>query len=712
MKKISLILCLVIQNIIALASNIDTLKINQSDSKILTSQYFLELEDPYHTLTVNNVIHNNGFHTINSTLPILKYSKSITWLKFILKNNTNRPYIPVTIGRVIIDEFDLYFEKADHSIVHLSSLDPQYNSKPKIQTITLINIPVLPNSSNTFFIRVKSNSSTVIPIEIHSTEQFLDKNSTDNIINGAFIGIFLIMALYNLMLFIVVGDRSYFYYVLYIVALGISQMLSIGYGNDFLPKNKLILNNYIFPIIRVFFGYSILLFVGEFLQLKQNIKQYYKPYFSLYVLYATPLVAVILGWTITAYVLITVSVFVTSSYLLFIGFFLYIKGYEPAKFFMIGWGLSLVALLLSIARNKGLIPYNAFTVNILIYSSILELILFSIALADKINFYRHQKDESQEAALRIAKENERLITEQNILLENKVKERTQELIGTNQNLSVTIENLKSAQFQLIETEKMASLGQLTAGVAHEINNPINFVSANVAPLRLDFNELFTLLDKYDQAAHNTDKPELLKIAQNYKRKIDPEFVKEEIMGLLDGIEDGANRTSEIVQSLRTFSRMDELILKPTNINTAILNTLILLRSSIPYYIEVKPMLDKLKPINCYSGKINQVLVNLINNSIQAIKAKDEHRDESIQIVTNDGPDYITIEIIDTGIGMTNETKQRIFEPFFTTKEIGEGTGLGLSIVFGIIEKHHGSIDVQSTLGKGATFIVKLPKNLE
>ncbi|MDB5109795.1 MAG: hypothetical protein JWR67_909 [Mucilaginibacter sp.] len=711
MKKILLILYLIVQNSLAFATQTDTLKLNQFDSKLLTNQYCLELEDPNHLLSITDIIHNNNFHSISTTLPILGYSKSVTWLKFILKNNTNRTYAPITVGRVIIDEFDLYFEKADHSIIHLSSRNQQYNLNAKVQAITLINLPVSSNSSNTLFIRVKSKSSTVMPIEVHSVDQFMQKSNIDNIINGAFIGVFLIMALYNLMLFIVLGDKSYFYYVLYIVALGLSQMLTIGYGNNFLPKDKIILNNYIFPVIRVFFGYSILLFAGEFLQLKHNIKGYYKLYLFLYALYTAPLILVIFGWTIAAYTLITVSVFIISSTLLFIGLFLYIKGYEPAKFFMVGWGLSLLAILMSIARNRGLIPYNEFTANLLIYSALIELILFSIALADKINFYRHQKDESQQAALAIAKENERLITEQNILLENKVKERTQELIETNQNLSVTIENLKSTQFKLIETEKMASLGQLTAGVAHEINNPINFVSANIPPLRLDFNELFLLLNKYDEAASNPGNPELLKSALSYKQQIDMNFVKNEILGLLNGIEDGAHRTSEIVKSLRTFSRIDEFILKPVNINSAILNTLVLLRSSIPYYIEVKPVFDKLEPLNCYPGKINQILVNLINNGIQAIKAKKEHHNESIQIMTINNPNHLIIEITDTGIGMTNEIKQRVFEPFFTTKEIGEGTGLGLSIVFGIVEMHHGAIDIQSTPGKGATFTVTLPKNL-
>jgi len=712
MKKICLILCLVVQNIIAFAAPSDTLKINQFDSKFLTNQYFLELEDPDNAFTIKDIIHNNNFHEVNSTLPFLKYAKSITWLKFTLKNNSNKPYVTITIGRTIIDEFDVYAEIPESGrITHFSYEDRQFNKNFSAQIITFINWPLLPGDCNTVFIRIRSNISAVVPVEIHSADQFAEETDTGNTFNGAVMGIFLIMALYNLMLFVAVGDRSYLYYVLYIVFLGITQLLNLGYGNNLLAGNKTTLNLYIFPITRVCFGYSILLFAGEFLQIRQNFKNFYKPYLGLYILYTLPLIAAMFGWTGAAFLLITLSVFTTSSSLLFVGVYLYIKGYEPARLFMIGWGLSLSAMLLSIARSNGLITYSHFTSNFLIYSSVIELILFSVALADKINFYRHQKDESQQASLKIAKENERLITEQNILLENKVKERTQELIETNQNLSITIDNLKSTQFQLIETEKMASLGQLTAGVAHEINNPINFVSANIAPLRLDFDELFALLNKYDEAVHHTDKPELLEIAKKYKQKIDPDFVKDEIMSLLDGIEDGANRTSEIVQSLRTFSRMDELVIKPANINTAILNTLILLRSSIPYYIEVKPVLDKLEPLNCFPGKINQVLVNLINNGIQAIKAKEEHNNESILIVTLDHPDYISIEITDTGVGMPAETKQRIFEPFFTTKEIGEGTGLGLSIVFGIIEKHKGTIDVQSTPGKGTTFTVTLPKTL-
>ena len=317
----------------------------------------------------------------------------------------------------------------------------------------------------------------------------------------------------------------------------------------------------------------------------------------------------------------------------------------------------------------------------------------------------------QQFSLKIAKENERLITQQNILLESEVNARTNQLIQTNHSLSATIENLQSTQTKLIETEKMASLGQLTAGIAHEINNPINFVSANVKPLRLDFLEIFSLLDKYKEAGEKPDRKELFALASQYNKSIDVEFLKKEIITLLDGIEEGANRTAEIVQSLRTFSRTDEKILKLIDINKAVLNTLILLRSSIPYNIVMKPVLGKLPLLNCYPGKINQVLVNLINNGIQAINAKENQINESISITTSDDHEFVIIQITDTGVGMSKEVKQKIFDPFFTTKEVGEGTGLGLSIVFGIIEDHKGKIEVQSEADQGTTFTISLPKNL-
>lgn len=712
MKKILLIICLILQKSLLFAAQTDTLTIHQNETKLLTHQYFLELEDPNDIYTINNILSNTSFHDIGSSLPVLKFSKAATWLKFTLKNKTQQSIIPVSIYASVIDKFDLYFvDPVSHHIISLSSDSGRHDIKPAPQSFTLINCNIPSDSIRTIYLRIKSKASTIIPIEISSPDAFVKSVDFENLVMGAFIGVIIIMSLYNFMLFVLVKDRSYLYYVFYIVFLGLSQLLLRGYGTGVID-NKVALNNYYLPITRVLFGYSVILFTTEFLRLRESIRSYFKYYYLLYAIYTIALIAIFAGKVVIAYNLITIGAGIVAVTLLLTGAWLYFKGFNPGKYFMIAWGLFLVSMLISIARNKGLITYNAFTINIIIYSSALEVILFSIALADKINFYRSQKTESQLLSLTIAKENERLITQQNILLETEVNARTQELIKTNQNLSATIEDLKSTQSKLIETEKMASLGQLTAGVAHEINNPINFVSSNVKPLRLDFLEIFSLLDKYKEAGDNPGKKELLGTANEYKKKIDLDFLKEEILTLLEGIEEGASRTTEIVQSLRTFSRTDELILKPIDINKAVLNTLILLRSSIPYNIEVKPVLNKMGLLNCYPGKINQVLMNLINNGIQAIKAKDHQDNESITIETTDHPENVTIQITDTGIGMSPEIRQRIFEPFFTTKEVGEGTGLGLSIVFGIIEDHHGTIDIQSEPGKGTTFIITLPKTLE
>jgi len=709
MKYLLITACLIWKSAIAFAYNTDTLVISANQSYLLTNQYFTELEDPHSNLSFKQVFNSNKFRSIKHHLPVLQYSKPATWVKFTLKNNSAQPSLIISSGSAIIDQFDLFYtDPASASFRHQV---PDYSSGPTAQSNTFINIPIAPGTSQILYLHVKSIASTIVPIKVYSTPAFLKNRNTENMIIGVIAGVFVIMALYNLLLFFIVGDHSYLYYVCYIVFFGLAQILKRGYGTNLFTTDIFVLNNYLIPLVRVSFGLSVLLFISEFLQIKQNLKQRHKYYLLLYIPYFFALAAILLGKAAIAYTLITLSISFTSISLLATGAYLYFNGFKPAKFFMLGWGLFLMSILVSVALNKGFIPYNNFTADIVVYCSFFELILFSAALAEKINFYRQLKNESQNFALTIAQENERLITEQNIILENKVKERTNELINTNKNLSVSIDHLTATQKQLVDNEKMASLGQLTAGVAHEINNPINFVSSNISPLRLDFDELISLLHKYSEVINNPSRLDLLKDLNDYKKKVDPEFIKEEINILLNGIEEGANRTAEIVKSLRTFSSTDEQVLKTEDINKSILNNLLILRSTIPYYIEIKPVFDKLQPLNCYPGKISQLIINLINNSIYAIRAKETHTAESIMIITKDYQDHISIEITDTGIGMSEETKQRIFEPFFTTKGIGEGTGLGLSIVFGIIEKHRGSIEVTSSPGNGASFVVQFPKNL-
>lgn len=293
----------------------------------------------------------------------------------------------------------------------------------------------------------------------------------------------------------------------------------------------------------------------------------------------------------------------------------------------------------------------------------------------------------------------------------KIQQANEEVVATNEaleeqkrELQFALENLKLTQSQLIQSEKMASVGLLTAGIAHELNNPINFVGGNVNPLRRDMDEVFLMIDEYDKIIKaNKLEGEFSKV-NALKEKMDYSFLTKEIINLLEGIEEGANRSSQIVKGLRSFSRLDEEKCQLYDIHEGIDSTLILLQNKIKNRIKIRKDYEDIGEIDCFPSKLNQVLMNILTNSIQAIEGKGE-----ISIQTISSEIRVKIIIKDNGKGMSPEVKKHIFEPFFTTKDVGKGTGLGLSISYGIIEQHNGNIDVISEPGKGTEFIITLPR---
>ncbi|MBP6827638.1 MAG: AAA family ATPase, partial [Saprospiraceae bacterium] len=290
-------------------------------------------------------------------------------------------------------------------------------------------------------------------------------------------------------------------------------------------------------------------------------------------------------------------------------------------------------------------------------------------------------------------------------LEQKVAERTAEVRRQKEALEKSLSELKMAQAKLVESEKMASLGQLTAGLAHEINNPINFVSVGVNNLRQNFEELKTALQSYlvlDPAEDNREA--LQKIADRKLHRHIADTV-EDSDEMFRSIQNGITRTVTIVKSLRNFSRLDEGDFKVVDLHEGLDSTLEILQSQIKKKAEVIRNYGELPKVECAAGKINQVFMNIINNALQAM---DEPG--TITITTRYLPEQneVSVSISDSGAGMSETVKNRLFEPFFTTKPVGEGTGLGLSISYGIINDHNGRIEVESEPGKGATFTVYLP----
>lgn len=277
-------------------------------------------------------------------------------------------------------------------------------------------------------------------------------------------------------------------------------------------------------------------------------------------------------------------------------------------------------------------------------------------------------------------------------------------------LDAALARLKNTQTQMVQNEKMASIGQLTAGIAHEINNPINFVYNGIDSLDMSMVDLTTIMNKYNELgqASNGQVEEILTEIEGMKKRLRYDKLMKNLPTVLADIKNGANRTIEIVKGLRVFSRLDEEDQKAANINECLDSTLILLRNKTKDKVEVKKFFDEsLGEIMCYPGQLNQVFMNLLSNAIQAIP--EERTDGKVMIYTENLEKNVIIRIMDNGSGIPEDVRKKIFEPFFTTKPVGIGTGLGLSISYGIIEKHDGKIYVNSEVGKGTEFVIDLPK---
>jgi signal transduction histidine kinase len=279
-----------------------------------------------------------------------------------------------------------------------------------------------------------------------------------------------------------------------------------------------------------------------------------------------------------------------------------------------------------------------------------------------------------------------------------------ELKSKNDAVESGIKKLKETQSKLVESEKMASLGQLTAGVAHEINNPVNFISSNLRPLKLSIEEIMEILNEYRKLNDSESEGSSLEKAKQLEDKYDIEYLIKELKTILDGISDGADRTKEIVLGLRNFSRLDKHELKEVILSEMIDSSLVLLRNHYKDRIEIIKSYDPdISYVECYPGQLSQVLMNILSNAIQAIDGQG-----TITVKTELSGKEAKITISDTGKGIPNDELDNIFDPFYTTKEVGEGTGLGLSISYGIIQEHNGRIDVESKMGVGTSFKIFIP----
>ena len=302
---------------------------------------------------------------------------------------------------------------------------------------------------------------------------------------------------------------------------------------------------------------------------------------------------------------------------------------------------------------------------------------------------------------------QRKLEEQNRLLHEESVERQraeQSLNSSYAELKDTHETLEKLHQQLLQSEKMASIGQLAAGVAHEINNPIAFVNSNLGTLKEYLDNLWQLIEAYDKMAEAlSDRPDLVEPVCRLRKSLDIDFLREDLQNLMVESLDGVARVRRIVQDLKDFSHVGEVERQAFDLHAGIDSTLNIVWHELKQRAEVKKEYGKLPLIYGVPAQINQVFMNLLVNAAQAM----DHYG-TIMIRTGCEGDWIWAEIDDDGPGIKPEHLQRIFEPFFTTKPVGQGTGLGLSLSYGIVSQHGGRIEVDSELGKGTRFRVWLP----
>ena len=283
------------------------------------------------------------------------------------------------------------------------------------------------------------------------------------------------------------------------------------------------------------------------------------------------------------------------------------------------------------------------------------------------------------------------------------KKTERQLSQQNIELKQINDKLKEAQNQLLQSEKMASVGQLAAGVAHEINNPAGYVNSNIGSLKSYVNDLYRLLDKYEEYELSLSAAEI-EAVKTIKNDIEFSFLKEDMPNLISESLEGITRLKNIVQDLKDFSRVDKMEWQWADIHKGIDSTLNIANNELKYKTEVIKEYGDIPEVECIASQINQVIMNVLVNAAHAIE---ERGLITIRTGMNDD-NGVWIKISDTGKGISKENIRRIFDPFFTTKPVGQGTGLGMSLCYSIIEKHSGSIDVESEVGKGTTFIISLP----
>ncbi|MGC4058379.1 MAG: 7TM diverse intracellular signaling domain-containing protein [Chitinophagaceae bacterium] len=452
-------------------------------------------------MSIEDVLRSPEFISNDKDIPNFGLTPYSVWMRFEVSNQSSQTRFLLNVAYPILDEVELFIpQDTGYKSVFMGEVFP-FNARRYKNPNYLFNLDIPEGRTLTYYLRVKSSEQIIVPLSINVPTTLWQSLSQEDLVLGAYLGVILIMIFYNLFLFFSVKDRSYLYYVIYVLFTGLTQIGIKGYTYKYLWPSSSSFQLKSVILFACMSCLAALAFTRRFLDVQKNAPKSGKLLLVLNVFFILGIAVTLAGRVQTGFQIMQMSTTLFSFIVLGISFMLMVKGFESARYFFAAWSVLLVGSIIFLLKDYGMLPYNVMTSYVMQAASAVEMALLSFGLANSINILKREKEQSQQEALEASMENERIVRLQNVVLEEKVNERTLELKATNNDLADTLDNLKQAQSQLVEAEKMASLGQLTAGIAHEINNPINFVTSNVGPLKRDVDMVFDTINFVEQTLY-------------------------------------------------------------------------------------------------------------------------------------------------------------------------------------------------------------------
>lgn len=595
-----------------------------------------------------------------------------------------------------ISEWYLDFRRKDHVRVVVDYQNPDRpndylvtgfdlpNHEKQLGIWNVVRVRLPPGETAKFTIKVYRSFRPIRGLMIvRSSQKWAEYISNKMLFDALFIGGFLMMLIFSLLIYLQSKYPPYLYLALYLLAMTLITLLGTGiFFTHFLTEHGFVARYMIilpFPIAVIYWQ-----FLRHVVDIKGNFPLIYKVFKDTVVLNIFAFLAGVLlfifgaKYVVIAWMTLVVFLFTIILSSIFL-VYMYIRKKGPFSYFITGTIFLLAGFIFELASLDFADDWG----HISRLGQLIHILFFALGVGEKTKMDLNQSNEQ---------------------LEKMVSRRTSELQQANEELKKVLSNLQKAKMKLIESEKMASIGMLTSGIGHEIGNPMNYVSGNVRPMRRDIAEIAQLLAQIEKLRNELEKTQAGSELLAFMDEGQFNFLMTEINELMDGVEEGSNRVKKLITSLKSFSRKDEEHPVDFDLKQSLESTIRLIQPTVRHRIAIHNHLsEEGMVINAIPGEINQVFLNILDNATHAIS---EEGDIWVRNLSENGHVEITIE--DNGTGIPKDVADKVFEPFFTTKPIGTGTGLGLAMCQQIIIRNHGSITFESTEHVGTSFKISFP----